>query len=305
MMLAEPRIETRVFVVGVPRSGTTLVQSLLAAHSTTASFTESHFFDRHFTRLVWPGRAILTRNPLPRLHDFLNENGEAAPAAARWFDARGRWLLRLRPLLPLQTLAVARRLLRVLDELTLRRGKSSWIEKTPRHLRYIPFLERVSSPESRTRFVHVIRDGVEVVASLHEASQRWERPYDLEACVRRWNAEVGFSLSRIAAPTDHFVFYEELTARPEATLRPLLADLGLGWQPDILERYARTSHGLVTEQEAWKADVGRSIRRSESSQRTLSERQRDRATQLLRLRLYDEVRERTGKRSHQPGGGRG
>ena len=43
------QIGQRIFVVGVPRSGTTLLQSLLAGHSALTSFTESHFFDRHYS----------------------------------------------------------------------------------------------------------------------------------------------------------------------------------------------------------------------------------------------------------------
>jgi hypothetical protein len=304
-MPAETGIEARIFVVGVPRSGTTLVQSLLAAHSATTSFTESHFFDRHFTRLPPFSRPVLTRNPHARLLEFLTENDESPPEAAGWFEAKARWALRVRPLLPFQTRSVARQFLRVLDELTRRRGRSTWIEKTPRHLRYVPFLERVSGPEPRTRFVHVIRKGLEVVASLHQASQGWERPYDLAACVRRWNADVSFSLGRVRAPNDHFVLYEELASRPEATLRPLLDELGLGWEPEILERYAHTSDWLITGQEPWKADVGRTIRRSGTSDRALSAGQRDWVTRSLRRDLYEQLRERAGRRPGETGGTRG
>lgn len=296
-------IEGRIFVVGVPRSGTTLVQSLLAAHSTTTSFTESHFFDRHFTHLPLLDRPILTRNPAPRLHGFLAENDEEPPAAAGWFSARRRPGLRIRPLLPFRTRAVARQLLRVLDELALRRGKSRWIEKTPRHLRFVAFLAEVSEAEQRPRFVHVIRDGLEVVASLHAASRSWERAYDLEACARRWNADVACSLGRIMAPTDHFVFYEELTTRPEATLRQLLTELGLGWEPDILARFAETSDRLITGRErAWKANGRRGIRRSATSDRALTREQRDRVTRSLRRDLYDRLFEHAGHPSGGAGG---
>ena len=38
-------IQQRLFLVGCPRSGTTLLQSFLAAHSEIYSFPESHFFN--------------------------------------------------------------------------------------------------------------------------------------------------------------------------------------------------------------------------------------------------------------------
>ncbi|MGL6135938.1 MAG: sulfotransferase, partial [Planktothrix sp.] len=43
-MLPLNRPHPRLFLVGCPRSGTTLLQSLLAAHSQIASFPESQFF---------------------------------------------------------------------------------------------------------------------------------------------------------------------------------------------------------------------------------------------------------------------
>jgi hypothetical protein len=274
----EPR---RVFVVGVPRSGTTLVQSLLAAHSRVTSFTESHFFSRHFRLLPLSSSAVLVRDPAPRLREFLTENGcESALADGVVPPTR---------FLPLQTRGVARRFLRLLDELAVQRAASVWLEKTPRHLRYVPFLERVSGRERPTRFVHVIRGGVETVASLYKASRSWERPYDLESCVRRWNEDVAFSLKR--AKKDRFVFYEELTTEPVTVLRRLLAGLGLDWQPEILERYAESSGRLITGDETWKEDIGRVLRPSATSEEVFTEAQRDRVDGLLRHDLYRQLHE--------------
>jgi hypothetical protein len=272
------------------------------------SFTESHFFERHFTHLPLLSKWVLTQNPAPRVRAFLAENGGDVPDAALWFEEEGRRDLRWRCLLPFRTRPVAGRLLQILDAMALDHGRSSWIEKTPKNLRYIPLLESVSRPGPRPHFVHVIRDGLEVVASLHHASQYWEDPHDLSACIRRWNRDVSLSLRRFGAPTDHFVFYEELTAQPEATLRRLLAALGFGWEPDILERYTRTSDRLITQQETWKEGVGRRIGPSGTSDRALTQEQRDRVTRSLRRRLYDQLRERverSGQESIETGGARG
>lgn len=296
-MEASPQIHRRIFVVGVPRSGTTLVQSLLAAHSTMTSFTESHFFSRHFAMLPLLQTPLLTRDPSPRLREFLTENHEAPVDATDWFEGPGRRALRWRILLPLFTQAVARRLLQVLDQLTLRRGCSGWIEKTPRHLRYIPLLEGVPKGAHPPRFVHVIREGLETVASLHRASQSWEEPYDVEFCVRRWNTEVRYSLDRISSSADPFVLYEELTAHPEETLRRLLDGLGLAWEPTLLERYAQTSERLIARKEVWKEGVGRRIQRSATSHRVLSTEQRDRANRGLHHHLYDQLRKLRGSLS--------
>ncbi|MEM7199738.1 MAG: sulfotransferase [Planctomycetota bacterium] len=288
-------VEQRVFVVGVPRSGTTLVQSLVAAHTEITSFTESHFFSRHFRLLPPWSTPVLTRDPRPRLAEFLAENGVdpedavAGPLLGAAAVARP-WP---RPLLPLRTREVAGEFLQLLDRLALRRGKTRWLEKTPRHLRFAPLLQRLTAPGQTTRFVHVIRDGLEVVASLLAASRRWERAYDLDECVRRWNADVEFATKRLAGSTaDHFVFYEDLTANPEAAVRRLLDELDLAWEPDLLQRYAATASSLVTEDETWKAGVGAGIRPSATSAHALSEAQRARAVGRLRHDLYEQLRTR-------------
>lgn len=60
-------VKQRFFLVGCPRSGTTLLQSLLAAHPEIISFPESHFF-RHLTPITtWRKRLGLAR-PSVRKH---------------------------------------------------------------------------------------------------------------------------------------------------------------------------------------------------------------------------------------------
>ena len=48
----------RIFLVGCPRSGTTLLQSLLAAHPDITSFPESHFFRHLIDNRRWLHRTF-------------------------------------------------------------------------------------------------------------------------------------------------------------------------------------------------------------------------------------------------------
>lgn len=278
-------VDRRIFVVGVPRSGTTLVQSLLASHSEMTSFTESHFFSRHFRLLPLASMAVLVRDPTQRVLEFLNENRVDLEVATSSRLTLEGWLRKGLPL-PLQTRAVARRLLGVLDTLAMERGRSNWVEKTPRHLLYVPFLERVSRPECETHFVHVIRRGLDVVASLHRASHSWQHAYDLETCVKRWNDDVEFSLNRSSSSCDHFVFYEDLLAEPDKTLKQLLRALELGWQADVLDQFGEVSRRLITKDEAWKSDIDRGVRPSPTSGEALTDAQREQAAASLRPELY-------------------
>ncbi|REJ75794.1 MAG: sulfotransferase [Acidobacteria bacterium] len=270
-----PRVRQRLFVVGAPRSGTTLLQSLLAAHPDVASFTESHLFSRHYR--PWPrlGAATLLRDPRPRLaawrrENALDDDGDGGDGDAA-VDAELDRLLAAALLRPLRGAAVGRCLLRAIDLAAQRRGRAVWVEKTPRHLLYLDWLERLAAPERRSTavaedsprldFVHVVRRGEDVVRSLHAASRSWPRPYPPAECVRRWNHDVALTLRRVGTGPgrDHLVVYEHLVASPEAVLRSLLVRLGLAWTAAVLDDYAAVAEGLVTAEETWKQDVARPI----------------------------------------------
>ena len=290
--MTRPGITGRIFVVGVPRSGTTLLQALLAAHDDVTSFTESHLFDRPFAAVPGLG-PTLASDPTPRLAEFLDENDAPALDAADWFGPPPPRALRWRGLMPMHTRQVARRLVDVLDELAIHRGSPVWLEKTPRHLRSIPLLERVCDDGIPTRFVHVVRHGLETVASLYRASTHWERAYDIDVCVRRWNRDLSLTVGRLGAPGHHVVLYEALTADPEAVLRPLLAALDLPWQSEILTGYGTAANDVVTSGEQWKNDVGREIRPSATAEQALDPDQRERVAAMLRRDLYDTVASQT------------
>ncbi len=295
--MSGPTIERRIFIVGVPRSGTTLVQSLLAAHSRLTSFTESHFFSRHFRPQPWMATPWLRRDPSPRVHEFLAENhitpSTVASAAGHFpLDQRrsGWFLFRQGP-------TVGRQLLQLLDAMAAVRGQSCWVEKTPKHLHYLPMLDQLCRGGPRTHFVHVLRGGLETVASLHRASQDWPTSYDLATCVERWNRDMALSLRRsrrrvASSSTDHFLCYEDLTRRPESVLRRLLNELVLPWEPEILVRYRASSKSLITRRETWKTEVERPMRPSATSRQTLSDGQRRWVDGKLRHDLYQQLRQR-------------
>lgn len=291
-MSASSQLQRRIFIVGAPRSGTTLLQSLLAAHSELTSFTETHFFSRDFRALPTPPYAALRRNPTPRLMEFLAENG-VDPSSGELPER----IERLRAILipPLHGQTAALELLGALDDLTLERGAAGWVEKTPRHLRYLRFLEHLPLPGPRPRFVHIIRNGADVVKSLHQASRHWPRAYSVEECVRRWNRDMAISLRRARGARDEFVFYEELVRRPEIVLQRLFESLRLPWEPGIVERYAENASGLVTPDETWKANVDRGVLQSARTQVAPASKKLDELASLQKD-LYAQLAEATRDR---------
>ena len=276
----------RAFVVGVPRSGTTLLQSLLGAHPAITSFTESHFFSKYFKPAWRSGPIVLRRNPVEHVERFLAENALDPSTYERYLSSfRQLWLP------PLHTTYAARLFIELLDEIAGHRGYSIWLEKTPMHLHRIDLIDRVTQSEGNARFIHMVRDGREVVASLYKASQKWHGGYSLEQCIRRWNDDMRITLERCPSRNDRVLYYEDLASNPEHALRDLLDWLDLEWSPRIVTAYPETAASVIAPGEEWKERATEPIRLSRSFERTLSKSEQDYVSHALDLDLYSRLRD--------------
>jgi hypothetical protein len=215
---------TRTFLVGCPRSGTTLLQSLLYAHPDVFSCPETFFFVKAF-------------NLVGRRHR-LGLAAEGAPEACRSVVALG--LADRAPretALPRTEASYARWFARALDSAARDAGKGLWIEKTPTHLARV---DAISRRLPRARFVHIVRAGAPTVASLFQVTrdypESWDGARDIEACATRWSRDVELS-ARHAGRSGHvFVSYERLVSDAPAVISALCAALGLRRDDGVVER---------------------------------------------------------------------
>jgi hypothetical protein len=239
----------RVFLVGCARSGTTLLQSLLASHPSIASYPESHFF-RHLSggrRWRWVG--LPSRRARPRLEQFLGEL--AHPSAPRALPRR----------------VVLRRqyvsfFLGLLDSLALGERKAIWIEKTPSHLWHLDEIERLVPG---AKFIHIVRDGTDVVASLYDVTHRypevWGGARSIDACIDRWLKDVAIS-RRYEGRENHLaVSYERLVDSPREVLEEICSFLGIEYANAMLRDHRLTAERVVLESEPWKSNAFRTVRR--------------------------------------------
>jgi len=233
----------RVFLVGCPRSGTTLLQSMLMASTGIESFPESHLFDTSFGT---GKRALLCR---------------VFRGAYLWFHLGG-WIKTLRahgfsppPLRPSWSRRrMIRRAVASLDAMTLSAGKHVWVEKTPGHLHHI---DRIQSLVAHPRFIHIVRDGRATVASLHVAAleqpQAWRWARSVEACVQRWNRCIAISARYADEPGHHVVRYRDLVDDPEAVLAELCDFLDVAFEESMVSDYAASAERVIRPGEDWKA----------------------------------------------------
>lgn len=242
----------RVFIVGCPRSGTTLLQSMLAAHPEIMSFPESKFF----LFLVSVPEERSRRYALGLIAPHLRSELES------FLDEINRPDLRRQlPMLPLIRL-YTRYFVHVLDTVSAEVGKSIWVEKTPDHLRSIKHIEAYVPG---AKIIHIIRRGEDVIASLYELTQKypqlWGRYYKrgLIDCINRWIEDIHISRQHLHKPNHQLVHYDQLVQSPREVLELLCSFIGVELDDRMLVDYQSVSANLIRDRESWKASVSQNI----------------------------------------------
>jgi LPS sulfotransferase NodH len=224
-----------VFVVGSPRSGTTLLYHMLLSAGRFAIYrAETHVFN----------------TLAPRFGDLKEERNRRAMAAC--YVRSDMFAVSGLDATSFQEAVDARcrnpgDFLRILMELiATKQGAERWAETTPVHLLHMLQIKAVI-PEAL--FIHVIRDGRDVSVSM--VKQRWIRPFpwhrrtpELAAgAFWMWVVETGERLGAVL-PRDYLsVSYERLIADPPGTLDQIGGFIG---QPIDYQQVLRTGIGSVS-----------------------------------------------------------
>lgn len=245
----------RAFLVGCPRSGTTLLQSMIASHSQVVSFPETHFFSKtmpvnpFLRRMKVHGsrsRAIVTAFLENHGYTGLSPFENLSPYNPYKMYGHKTW---------------CKKLLEILDRMTLQEaspGKINhsciWVlEKTPRHLHYI---SSINQGPTANKFIHMLREGKDVVASLHFATKRyptqWNGKRSIKDCIRWWKKSMKVSMKFRGHPDHCFVVYDQLIREPETVLRAICSFLNLTYETIMLEQFHKMAERLTDENEKWK-----------------------------------------------------
>lgn len=231
------RSEAPVFVVGAPRSGTTLAASILSAHPALAVAPETHFFP------LWVrahGKDELEGDDDFRA--FWHRVSESPRFGYLGVD-EDRVLERVRAdERPPTYRAVFRALLR---EYAAGLDKERWGEKTPAHERW---LGRLLEWFPGARVVFMVRDPRAVALSLAETPWGRGTPPDLHAVA--WAETMERARGWRADERVLFVGYEALASEPETETRRLCAHVGETFDPAMLHDRSTESSPIVN-REGW------------------------------------------------------
>jgi hypothetical protein len=236
-----------VFVVGCPRSGTTLLHRLLDAHPEIALVHETLWIPKFWAQRVGVSTdGWVTPDLVPNLvsHRRFERLGITPDEVRQLVEGNGR--------VPYADFVTA-----LFDLFGAARGKRLAGDKTPGYVREIPILHELWP---RARFVHLIRDGRDVCLSaldwgkadkiFREHSLWADEPVTTaalwwERCVRL-GREAGRSLPPALY---HEVRYETLVADAENACRELCEFLGVAYDDSMLhfhEGKTRAASGLST-----------------------------------------------------------
>ena len=122
-----------------------------------------------------------------------------------------------------------------------RAGKPRYGDKTPSHLRWVDVLaERFPN----ARFVHIVRDGRDVAASVVTMDFGHTRFPEAARVWRRKVLKAHASGMRLGPGRYHEVHYEDLVADPATVLGGICAFLGLEYTDSMLEYHVRADELL-------------------------------------------------------------
>jgi hypothetical protein len=205
-----------IFVVGCPRSGTTWVQR--ASHERVRTGQESDVFDMYVGPQLQAWRRELE----------VTSSGRGGVGLGCYL--RDAEYLRI----------LKRYTLELLEPMVgpLADGEI-FVEKTPSHVLYVP---EIAELLPAARFVHVLRDARDTVASLLSASRSWGRtwaPRSARGATGMWVQHVRAARAaqtQIGAERFYEVRYEALHADTATELRRLVQWIGLDWPEADLQQ---------------------------------------------------------------------
>lgn len=236
----------KIFIVGCPRSGTTLLQSLLASHTQIASFPETHIFSKTISiSPVVQAFTVYRKKHYKTVNRILQEfgvNSVIEPQKQITVFRTKQWIEFLLPQLD------------KIGEIYRSSHETFLLEKTPRHLHFIDYIHKT---EPSALFIHLIRNGEDVVASLSEATAnhpgKWSGKRSVKKSVYWWNRSIQLSEKYIGKNQNIHIRYENLVDNTEAVLKYLCDEIGIEYEKNMTGQYHNIATSLISEDEAWKA----------------------------------------------------
>lgn len=210
-------------VLGVGRSGTTLLRVMLDRNSELVIPDESFFVLQLAHRYPRP----------PRIGAFFDDLRRLARLREWGLEPED-----VRPRLH-AGMTTGEAVAAIFETYAEKHGKPHWGDKTPLYMQHLPVLERLF-PEAL--WLHLVRDGRDAALSFLAlptgfSGRTWAQPRSTAQFAARWSVEIrsARALGRRAGERYLELRYEELVAHPERELRRVCEFASLPWEPAMLD----------------------------------------------------------------------
>lgn len=243
-----------IFIVGCPRSGTTILASLLNSHSEIAAATETHFFNFISKQKKYEWREF-DENQMrlmldeSRIQDFCNHAEVDPQDLIKYFVEEFGSAELSEHDLPKDKFYRKKIFDILIRALLTKKNKLRFCEKTPQHLLNV---EEILELYPNARFINIVRDGRDVVNSL--LKMPW-RPGGLINNSRFWKqyVEKGLDLDVSQAPENFMTIrFEDLIKKSEETMQSICSFVGVQYEKTILQK-AGLKEAVFTDWETnWK-----------------------------------------------------
>jgi len=223
-----------IFIVGTPRSGTTLLRLILDSHPEIAITPESSFL--FSTLSLWDGLypCLTDKRSIEKFIKDLKK----LPQVRNWLldTCTADMLQKDKKINNLSSFIDA-----IFSNYAHSKGKKRWGDKTPKNLYAI---DEIIKMFHFAKIVIVIRDCRDVAMSLNKAefskisyisaAKRWQRDANMtKKIIQKYDKQI------------YLLKYENLLENPNKTIISVLKFLDLPNDPDIMERYVRHEDDVV------------------------------------------------------------
>jgi protein-tyrosine sulfotransferase len=220
------------FIIGSGRSGNTLLRRILCAHQDISIPPETYILGetidlfRNYNQMPWRDLVYFTLSQFQFHQEFKTFDINLSPLAHRLLYA-----------LPHEkSLAfILDSFYRYYAELKVG-GCKRWGDKTPLNTY---FLNKIFSVFPEGQFIHILRDGVDVVYSYIQIG----RYQDIASAAQRWMESVSAAQEFGRKHPDLFleIRYEQLVSSPDKTIRRVCEFLGLSFGCHMLSSQETTN----------------------------------------------------------------
>lgn len=211
------------FILGVRRSGTTLLRIMLDRNSQLAIPWESYFLPQLANRHRGPIAVAPFADDLRRIGTLRAWGVDVEQVKARLHDGMS----------PGAALAT------VYETYAAERGKERWGDKTPMYMQYLSVLERLFP---NALFLHLVRDGRDAALSFRDmpegiVTRTWAHPRSAADFACQWRTEIEAARrlgERVGGGRYLEVRYEALVADPARELESVCSFVGLPYEDEML-----------------------------------------------------------------------